>query len=179
MMSHPQAHTDPQYKAEDVEALMTAAAQALGALERGSICLGGDVTEHVQVCATFDAMEFAIDALRKSVLENVTRRISPDPVRVNAAVELPLPSDVDVKVVAVVCNEAFQDMCGHYKQTPAQVIAGFVADACGIDDASIGYCTGGSDERDQASAYVERRFGWVVGFDLASGPDMSPTFHVR
>jgi len=156
MMSHPNATPDPRYKAEDVEALITAAAQALEALDRGAITL-----EHAKAISTFDAIEVAIERLRNAVLDNVARRISPEPERVHAAVELPLPSDVDVKVVAVVCNYEFVDLCNYYRQTPADVLAGFVADASGVDDASIGYCTGGSDERMQASDYVARRHGYA------------------
>ncbi len=160
MMSHPHAvPADPCYKTEDVERLMKSAAAILAATDTGAIDLGA--IDDIAVCVAFDEVEFAIEALRKSVLDNVARHISPEPVRVNAAVELPLPNDVDVKLVAVVCNAEFQNVCGYYRQTPAEVIAGFVADASGVDDATIGYCTGGSDERNQAADYIDRRFGWI------------------
>lgn len=159
MMSHPNATPAPRYAVTDVEELMTCAAAILAAVNDGTLDVSATIISRQDgVVQMFDRTEQALDRLRQATLDSVPR-IRPEPPR--AACMIDLPIDDYGKMVAVVCNEEFNDLCANYFQSPADVLAGFVADACGVDDPSIGYVTGGSDERDQASAYIERRYGYV------------------
>lgn len=58
----------------------------------------------------------------------------------------------------------FTALCSEYKMEPEQVLRGFIADACGLQNdfkepREDSYSSNGSDERTQAYEYLERAYG--------------------
>jgi hypothetical protein len=74
---------------------------------------------------------------------------------------VPVPLDCD-EVVVIGIPAEFHAICRQYNIDPVTALAGFMADAADIGGLGHeGFVQGGSDEQDQAEAYMERRWFYM------------------
>lgn len=73
----------------------------------------------------------------------------------------------DVETVQIDLPREFRELCGSYRQRPADVLRSFVADVCSLRNfvncpREDGYCSLGSDERQRARDYFDRAYGMYL-----------------
>lgn len=66
----------------------------------------------------------------------------------------------ELRTVTLTLPDAFLNLCEECKVEPAEVLRGFVADLCWLEQGE--YITRGSDERDLAKQYFERCGYWFM-----------------
>lgn len=76
----------------------------------------------------------------------------------------------DVSTVTLDVPREFDTLCNQHSVTVAEVLRGFIADVCGLNNLCMlpredGYCSNGSDERLHARQYWLRTHGWRAVLD--------------
>ena len=67
--------------------------------------------------------------------------------------------------------------CRRVQRSPAELLRGFIADAAGVSNdmrrpRADGFSSNGSDEREYATAWIDRAYGmWAIDVDAAEGAD--------
>lgn len=72
----------------------------------------------------------------------------------------------ETKNIEVPIPPEFAALCNEIGMSPLEVLRGFIADVCSINNyvaapRADGFCSNGSDERDMANDYFERAYGWM------------------